>query len=418
MTAKSLKQYDIPDAPGVYYFKKGKDILYVGRATSLRDRVKSYFTHDLIATRGLLIVDMVVEADSLSCQTTDSLLEALVLEANEIKKLQPHYNTKEKDNKSFNFVCITNEDFPRVLTIRGRELEQEKASGNPSKYKYVFGPYPQGSVLGEAMRIVRKIFPFRDRCEVGSGKPCFNRQLGLCPGVCTGEISQGVYQENIRHIALIFQGKKTSLLKELHKEMMRHAREQAFEIAEEIKREIFALEHINDISMVKEEINLEKEVVDGKSGIPRPVRIEAYDIAHISGPGTVGAMTAWQESGLKKSAYKKFRIKSDTKGSDTDALRELLKRRFAHPEWGMPDIIVYDGSLAQRNVVFEILEGLSLEKLPEAVGVVKDARHRPSRLQGRGELLKDYKKQIIQTNAEAHRFAQAYHKLLRKKRMK
>src|SRR5689334_16740799 len=104
-----LKKTNVPDKPGVYFFKNKGDILYIGKATSLRERTKSYFAKDLIHTRGPLILDMVFKANSIDWQETDSVLEAIILEANLIKKHKPYYNTREKDDKSFNYVCITKE---------------------------------------------------------------------------------------------------------------------------------------------------------------------------------------------------------------------------------------------------------------------------------------------------------------------
>src|SRR4051812_233519 len=127
MTGQDFTKFNLPDAPGVYFFKKKGVILYIGRATSLRDRVRSYFGNDLIHTRGSLLVDMVTQADHIDWQETGSVLEAIILETNLIKEHMPHYNTKEKDDKSFNYVIITEEQFPRVLLIRGRSLEVLKA---------------------------------------------------------------------------------------------------------------------------------------------------------------------------------------------------------------------------------------------------------------------------------------------------
>ena len=126
MQVKDLKKFKITDKPGVYFFKKGKVILYIGKATSLRDRTRSYFSKDLIATRGPSILDMVVQADKIDWQETDSVLEALILEAELIKKHLPKYNVREKDDRSWNYVCITDEEIPKVLIIRGRELEKKK----------------------------------------------------------------------------------------------------------------------------------------------------------------------------------------------------------------------------------------------------------------------------------------------------
>ena len=163
---------------------------------------------------------MVTTAAHVSYQVTDSVLEAVILEASLIKTHQPYFNTKEKDNKSFNYVVITKEQYPRVLTIRERTmLMSPKEGGTTQKYITVYGPFTQGTNLQEALKIVRRIFPFRDTCIPNSGKPCFNRQIGLCPGVCTGEISAKEYQGRIKEIRLFFDGKKSILIKKLERSM-------------------------------------------------------------------------------------------------------------------------------------------------------------------------------------------------------
>ena len=148
----------MPDKPGVYFFlDKDKKPMYIGKATSLKDRVRSYFGKDLISTRGPLILDMVFKSKGLKWVETDSVLEALILEANLIKKYQPIYNSKEKSDKSFNYVGITKEIYSRVVIVRGKDLETEK-----SHLKSVYGPYTSSSTLKEALKIIRKIFPFFD----------------------------------------------------------------------------------------------------------------------------------------------------------------------------------------------------------------------------------------------------------------
>src|SRR3989338_1988631 len=143
MTKGQLKRFKLPDSPGVYLFKKGRKILYIGKATSLRDRVRSYFSSDLVAGRGDRIVGMVAGATSFDWKVTQSVLEALMLESHLIKHHQPPYNVDEKDNKSWNYVVITKEDFPRVLLTRGRELFQNvRLRKSNIKTKAVFGPYP------------------------------------------------------------------------------------------------------------------------------------------------------------------------------------------------------------------------------------------------------------------------------------
>jgi excinuclease ABC subunit C len=392
----------LPDSPGVYFFKDAQgQILYVGKATSLRDRVRSYFGSDLIETRGPLLVKMMVEAVKIDFEKTDSVLEALINEANHIKKHQPPYNTKEKDDKSFNYVVITDEEFPRVLTIRGRELEQEK-----QVYLEKFGPFTQGASLREALKIIRKIFPFRDKCIPNSGKPCFNAQIGLCPGVCAGKISVKEYKATIKHITLFFEGKKKALLKSLEKEMRAYAKEREFEKAARTKKTIFALQHIQDIALIKNNARPKKE---GE----KTLRIEAYDIAHMSGTNVVGVMTVVEDGEARPDQYRKFKIRENPGVNDTAALKEILQRRLNHTEWPLPQIIAVDGGKAQINVARLALKELNLQI--EVVSVLKNERHRPEQILGKQSLATKYESEILLANSEAHRFAIAFHRDLRGK---
>ncbi len=390
MDAGYLKKVNLPDSPGVYFFLgPKKKILYIGKATSLKDRVKSYFGKNLMSTRGPLVTKMVEGAVFLDYKTTDSVLEALILEAYEIKKYKPIYNSKEKDDKSYNFVTITDEDFPRVVITRGLGT---------------FGPFPHGAELKEALKIVRKIFPFRDeKCKL-NGRPCFNAQLGLCPGPCIGLISKKDYRKQIRKLKLFFEAKKSELIKMLEKEMKIKAKEKKFEEANEIKKKIFALEHIQDMALIKRDIEREKD-----SSI---TRIEAYDIAHLSGKNTVGVMVVAEDGELVKSQYRKFKIKVD-KNDDTNNLREIISRRLNHPEWELPKIIVVDGGVGQKNAAKDEIRKKDLDI--QVVSVVKDERHKAREILGEKKTLEKWQNSILLANGEAHRFAISYHRKLRNK---
>lgn len=418
MTSQDLIRYNLPDAPGVYFFRTGTgEILYIGKATSLRDRVRSYFRDDVLRTRGKRILDMVTQAGSLTWTTTDSVLEALVLEAALIKKELPKYNVDEKDDKTWNWVVITREEFPVVTTIRERLLPADlTANGGP--YLYAFGPFPSGSALREALTIIRRILPFRDeKCHPPrsgeKGKPCFARQIGLCPGVCTGEITQAEYQRAVRHVALFFSGKKGALITMLEKEMTSAAKKLAFEEAGVIKRQIAALRHIKDASLVGQEL---KDTARAETTKRRaPFRIEAYDIAHISGTHTVGVMVVIEDGAIKSSDYRKFKIRGEGKDRSHDIanLSEVLTRRLGHSAWRSPDLIVVDGSIPQKRAAEKVLRGLGFA-IP-VIAVVKDERHKPKALIGAKELTALHKQAILLSNAEAHRFAVAYHRQLREK---
>lgn len=410
MNLKDLTKINTPDTPGVYFFiAPNKEILYIGKATSLRDRVKSYFKDDVIQTRGPLIVDMVTRAATIEWVKTDSVLEAVILEANEIKKYQPTCNTKEKDDKSFNYVVFTDEDFPTILLVRGKDVETWKATGKaPVKIKWLFGPYPQGAVLREALKIIRRIFPFRDsKCVAGQGKPCFARQIGLCPGVCTGEISKEEYRKQIRNIKIFFEGKKHELVKQLEREMKERAERQEFEKAGEIKRTIFSLTHIKDVTLIKAEDKRNR--LGEKQGTPQALfRIEGYDIAHMSGQNTGGVMVVYEDGHIKKSDYRLFKIKRTKGANDIAGLKEVLDRRLNHTEWTFPNLIVVDGGVAQKNTAETLLRERGFDIA--VVSVVKDDRHKPLKILGDGELAEKYKKEILLVNSEAHRFAIKYHR--------
>lgn len=387
---KIIKAKKIPDTPGVYLFKQNKAILYIGKATSLKDRIKSYFSSDLIKTRGMLLVDMVSRSNTVDFLPTDSVLEAFILENELIKKHQPIFNTKEKDDKSFNYVVITKEEFPCVLVQRGKDLDKKK-------FAYVFGPYPYAPQLREALRLVRKIFPFRDTCKIGQQRPCFNYSIGLCPGVCAGKMSKKEYTENIKHLVLFFEGKKKNLIKILNKEIKDYSKALNFEKCAEIKHTLNSLGHIQDISMIK------------KDTVNNSLRIEAYDVAHLSGQNMVGVMVVLNNGELDKKEYRKFNIQTVDGPNDTKALQEILKRRFAHTEWPMPNVVVVDGGVAQINAAKEVLpKGISL------VSIVKDERHKAREIMTLNNFNSEkLKHDIVKINAEAHRFAIGFH---RKKR--
>jgi excinuclease ABC subunit C len=423
MTIDDLKKVKIPDTSGVYLFEKGTRVLYVGKATSLKDRVRSYFNKSIVESRSALIQKMVEEADAIDVVETDSVLEALIAEANLIKKFQPRYNTKEKDDKSFNYLVITNEDFPRIILVRGSDLEGKFSSRD---IKYVFGPFPYGGVFKDAMKIVRKLFPFRDACTPYDGeqnkKPCFNKQIGLCPGVCSGQVSKVEYGRTINHIKLFFEGKKSSLIRTLEQEMKDYAKKKKFEKAGEIKKTIFGLKHIQDVSLIKEELkkpieipkNISQENIQAqdkvlqKNDTSRAHRIEAYDVAHMGGSNTVGVMTVVENGWIKKSDYRKFNILGEAQGNDIGSLEEVLRRRLKHDEWPNPHLIVVDGAQAQVNVAKKVLDEYGY-KIAIA-GVVKDERHKPKGILADENVRTKYEKDILLANAEAHRFAISAHR--------
>ena len=423
MQIKSFKKYKIPDKPGVYFFQKGKEVLYIGKATSLKSRVKSYFTKDLLNTRGPLLVEMLAQADKIDWQESDSVLEALILEATLIKKYQPKYNTEGKSDKSWNYICITKEDIPKVLSIRERQIDFQKSDweANSSKTRRgrtrrgslrsglsaSFGPFTNGGQLREAMKIIRRIFPYIDASASKRANYEFYKQVGLAPDISSSE-GRKAYLLNIKNIRLLFEGKKKKILKDLEREMKTLAKEHEFERAGEIKRQLFSLKHINDVALLKNDFSNGKDYWEKTT-----FKIEAYDIAHMNGKNMVGVMTVVENGQVLKNEYRKFKNKTKQGADDTGALKEVLERRLAHPEWRYPNLIVVDGGIAQINTVEKILAktGVGIK----VVSVVKDEHHKPRSIKGDRSLARKYEPEILLANSEAHRFAITYHKNIRSK---
>ena len=423
MKRPDLKKFALRDEAGVYMFRKGSalragKILYIGKAASLRDRVRSYFAPDLGETRGLHIRKMVEEATVVTHETTGSVLEALILEANLIKQHMPHYNAASKDNKSFNYLVITKEEYPRIIIVRGRDLFS--AGGGPSSggqklaVKKVFGPFPQGLSLQEAIKIVRRIFPFRDStctpCDEqkkkGKGicKPCFNRQIGMCPGVCTGEVSCEEYGRTIKNISELFSGNFKGLKRSLSAQMKAAAEGERYEEASRLRRQVGALTHIKDVSLIK------NERISAGGG----ARIEAYDVAHTAGTETVAVMAVVDGGDRVPAAYRMFKIHEAT-NDDVKALSEALERRLVHAEWPLPRVFVTDGGKAQMRAAERVLAkaGVSVP----VVGVVKNQFHKPERLIGDRRAIEAYERDILLANSEAHRFGITWHRKRREKRL-
>jgi len=393
----------MPDNPGVYTFRdKMKRPLYIGRATSLRDRVRSYFGIDLIETRGPRIVDMVTKAQGLTWQETESVLEAILLESALIKKYRPFYNIDELDDKSAQYVIITDEAWPRVFLVRVRDLEQSQKDGTTQfKIKKCFGPFTESGIIKESLKILRRLFPFRDKKANDPRHESFYRALGQSPQV---EFNEGRknYLKTIRYLSMFFEGKSENVRLLIQREMKKQAKAMHFEEAAQSRKLLYALEHVNDIALLKRERGINQYGANGKN-----FRIEAYDIAHLSGTNVVGSMTVSVNGQATNSEYRKFKISKQV-NNDVAGLQEVLNRRLNHTEWTYPDLIVVDGNKVQLNAALDVLKARSI-RIP-IVAVTKDERHKANELIGDMESIRRHKDEIIAVNAEAHRFAIAFHR--------
>lgn len=397
MNIAEYRKITLPKKPGVYFFKKDSNILYIGKATNLAQRTSSYLQKKLMDTRGPLIVKMVEDANELEWVETDSALEALILESSLIKKHQPPYNTKEKDNRSYNYVVITNEAVPRVFTMRQRALRILEGKQDNSLL-HVFGPFPNRDQLFIALKIIRKIFPFHGRKTIHKNNIEFYKQLGLVPDSLDSEAREA-YLKNISYIATFFQGKKKSLIRDLEKDMMNYAKELKFEQAQVLKKQIYSLEHIRDMALLRHDFE--------QNGHLEDFRIEAYDIAHMQGDAMVGVMVVHEGGSINTNEHRVFNITSVDRAHDTAALYEVMTRRLAHTEWAYPNLIVVDGAIAQKRVIEKALREKDLS-IP-VMAVVKDEKHKAREILGQKKISQKYSRDIVAINAESHRFAIAQH---------
>jgi excinuclease ABC subunit C len=480
MNLSSIKQKiaELPQNPGVYFFcgEKGK-ILYIGKATNLRSRVSSYFRNVIpgltrnpeilnqvqddtkniqVAGRSEWISLMVSQVEKIDFVETDSVLEALILESNLIKKNQPKYNTLEKDDKSFSYFVITKEEFPRVLIVRKTDLNKpirnyetktnlqtKKIQNTKYEIQYTknFGPYTSKQQMQVALKIIRRIFPFHS-LKQKTEKGCLDFQIGMCPGPYAGSISKEDYRKNIRGIKMILEGKKKSLVKTLEKEMQAFAKKHEFEKAAELRNKIFALNHIRDVALMTRDMEHEAWSIDQEK---HNTRIEAYDISNISGEHAVGSMVVFEnlptgQAGGKpnKNQYRKFKIKTVEGSNDVAMMREVLLRRFKN-DWPMPDLVLLDGGLGHLNMAEKLLHqdlGLAVNLAAVAKGPtrkkldvrisniiqntrykIQDTKNKTSSNDGNdfvGNVLRDnlLLKSIMD---EAHRFAITFHRKIRQK---
>lgn len=405
-----VKGKALPNTPGAYMMRdKAGEIIYIGKATSLKKRVSSYF----VKSQDDKTARLVQEIRKIDYEITPSVLEALILEANLIKKYLPKYNMRAKDDRSFLYLAITKQDFPRPQLIRGLELKKM----DKKKFKAIFGPYLSARSLRAAMDLVRKMIPY-STCEPGQKRACFNYQIGKCPGVCVDKISKTDYAKIIRNLILFFQGKKTRVLKNLKKEMKRLSKNQDYEKATSLRNQIKAMEHIQDIALLKREQPSRTIGLEGEKVINIYGRIEAYDISMISGKHAVGSMVVFEDAEPAKSEYRKFKIKTIKGANDTAMLKEVIARRFKN-KWPHPVLMVIDGGRGQVNAALEILK-LYKVNIP-VVGIAKGiTRKKDEFIFNRQDLelkrvVKQFEQTLIQARDEAHRFAVKYHRKLRGK---
>ena len=405
------KLLSLPAGPGVYLFR-GRDgrIIYAGKAASLRNRVRSYFQkrRPFDPKTGFLVNEI---AD-LEFFPTATEAEAFFLESRFIKAYQPRYNIDLRDDKTFPFVRLTREPFPRIEIVRGRKIKGD----------FYFGPFTEVWALRKAVRDLRRIFPLaacRRKFVAGNlSRPCLDYNLKRCPGPCAGEISEADYREIVRAALAFFQGRNQAVVRRLKASMEKAAAGLNFERAALLRDEIDALNRIQRhpktlgreipsqkaVSDLKDRLNLERE----------PVRIEACDISNLFGGEAVGSLVTFVAGEPYRQGYRRFKIK-ETQGIDDCAmLAEVLRRRLSEKNWQLPDLFLIDGGRGQVETAGRTLKTAGV-KLP-VVGLAKEEERFFVPGQKMPLPLHPFSTEglfLRRIRDEAHRFAVSYHRRLR-----
>jgi excinuclease ABC subunit C len=424
----------LPQKPGIYKFLDEKgEILYIGKATNLRNRVSSYFSNTLYDRPR--IKQMIPYIKDVSVTETDNEIESLVLESALIKKYKPFYNSDKKDDKSYVWIYISTKDkFPTVKIVR-RVNNEEMKRGR------LFGPYPSSSTTKRIFTYLRRLYPFCT-CNKESSKECFYFHLGLCPGPYQGHISQEDYRKNINEIIKFLSGRKRGQIKEMEKEMYKYSKEKNFEKAAKLRDRISDLKYLDEkIDFLpddteqsyrerrKEVLKSEFEDLKRELNLKKLSRIECYDISNIQGKLAYGSMVVAEDGEIRRDQYRIFKIEDITTPNDPAMLKRVLQRRF-DPNNKMkylsnPDIILIDGGKSQLSVLHKELEGI-LPPKSTLMGISKGKRlkRKGSRQLDEFWLITNPNKEsnkitrvdivnksiLIDLRDEAHRFAILHHR--------
>ncbi len=424
---------EFPTTPGVYLMKDvdGK-VLYIGKAKDLRSRVMSYFqpSADLLSSRGPDIANMatrVADIDFLDCETE---VDAILKEARLIKDIQPPHNAQLKDDKTFPYLEITTgDDFPGVFVTRTPRTKGSK----------LYGPFTNSSAIRDAVNTLQKVFKFRT-CELDIRaddesrrffRPCLLHAINQCTAPCADLISRDAYRKDIERVKNLLKSKRSVLIREMTREMESASADMRYEDAATIRDRIKSIQALSDSGDTDRDRQIEAFYVDPAKGLDkladllklenRPRSIEGIDIANLQGEQSVGSLVCFIDGKPFKSGYKRFQIKT-VKGQDDYAMiKEVIQRRYRYASAGeelYPDIILIDGGLGQLHAAQDAFGELdlkpamvlSLAKKEELVYV--QAQSAPIKMARNNDALR-----LLQSvRDEAHRFAQHYHHILRRKK--
>jgi excinuclease ABC subunit C len=427
-SAAARKVRNFPQTSGVYLMKDGAGrVIYVGKAKNLRARAGSYFLK--AAAEEPRTSRLVREIRDIDFMEAESEIDALLVEARLIKDIQPKYNKDLKDDKTFPYLEIhVDEDFPRVECTRQPQPRGTK----------LYGPFGSAGDLRGAIQVLQKIFKFRT-CSLDIEeqnerwrwfRPCLLASINQCTAPCNLRVSKEQYRQDIRRLQKFMEGKKTALLREMREEMAAASAALDFEEAARLRDEIHLLETLEDRGELNTHVQPEVFPIDPKKGLAAlqrilelaqpPRTIEGVDIAHLGGSDTVASVVQFIDGLPFKPGYRRMKVRSVAGIDDPASIREVVVRRFhrLHEEGEIfPDILLVDGGKGQLHAALSAFAALqiapptviSLAKREELVFVPQ--REEPLRLKRHGYALR-----LLQyVRDEAHRFAQHYHHMLRRK---
>ena len=429
-----MKAHKLPRTPGVYLMKDAAGVvIYAGKAVRLRERVSSYFQPSAdLGFKKQQMLDLVVDFDTLDCE---SEWEALLTENRLIKDLHPKFNVKLTDDKSFPYLAITlKDDFPGVYITR-------EPTGDQFRGARIFGPFTSVYALRESIQILQRIFKFRTcTLEIDDAdpkrvhfRPCLLYPIKQCTAPCGAKISREAYRKDIDRLVRFLGSKRSALLRELNQEMEAAAEAMDFEQAAALRDQIKAIKKLDQRGKTSDNWQPEAEslVSDPKKGmeslrktlgIEEPIRVmEAIDIAHLQGGETVGSKVCFVDGRPFKDLYRRYKIKT-ADNDDYASIREVVSRRYRDAGQGnelYPDVILIDGGLGQLHAAQDVFKTLDT-KPPMVISLAK--KEELIYVQSRAEPIKLGRENLglklcQAIRDEAHRFAQHYHHILRRKKM-
>ncbi len=435
---EKLKQ--LPKEPGVYFHKNavGK-IIYVGKASKLNNRVRQYFQKS--RARDPKTEALVAEIADTDWMVVESELEALFLEAEMIRRYMPQYNILLRDDKSMSYIRIDYDSPHPTVSITRRPLD------DGARY---FGPYLSSLSVRQALKILRKIFPYATKKVPGQKRATLHYHLGLDPGLEDGRTSLEDYRADLRKLMAVIEGKRKSIENELERDMLRFAKQQNFEAAAWARTRLFALRRLNQqvVFSDREFMDISKDHALSElvtllqlPGYPR--RIEGFDVSHMQGTDVVASMVVFTNGVSNKGEYRKFKTKKDH-NNDFYNMNETIKRRLRDKKinsWGTPDLMLIDGGKGQLDAAIKArdemgkssIRFIGLAKREEQIVIAKDRsgveldRAYLQKLGGFCSETDDFIlinvphsahviKLLQRIRDESHRFAVSYHSTLKRKR--